>query len=147
MTPVSETAVWLSIVYGFLGLTLTTMCVDAVGVRYLQEMHEVGRGFGRADYLRLLQQAKLRKRQREAMRGAFRHLSVVRHIRYPSPPPLPPPLSPEQVVKSPPKPPKPPRHLRVSDVAPYSMTLQWAPPDAEQSPSDDLRYLLKYRMK
>lgn len=52
-------------VYSLLGLTLATMCIDVAGFHYLERLHQWGRRMTTADYLKLMKEAKLRRKRKE----------------------------------------------------------------------------------
>lgn len=57
----SKLAVML--VYILIGLALTTMCIDLVGVRYIERIHHFGRRFEESDLRALLRRRRQIERQ------------------------------------------------------------------------------------
>ncbi|KHJ44987.1 hypothetical protein D918_04798 [Trichuris suis] len=59
--PSQKRFIIISMIYVFVGLLITTMCIDTVGVQYVQRIHQFGRRITNADYLQLLRRLKSRQ--------------------------------------------------------------------------------------
>ena len=57
------------------------MCIDVVGVHYLERIHQFGRRMTTADYLNLLKEAKLRRKRKETMRRHYETLLMVMRMK------------------------------------------------------------------
>ncbi|KFD68783.1 hypothetical protein M514_02743 [Trichuris suis] len=120
--PSQKRFIIISMIYVFVGLLITTMCIDTVGVQYVQRIHQFGRRITNADYLQLLRRLKSRQ------------LSIQETF--------------EQFPETPQSFPTDhslPLRIRVTDVTPYSIALKWSIP-YERTPDNgaDVEYILNY---
>ncbi len=69
-------------IFSIIGLIISTMCVDTVGIRYVQRLHDIGRRVGRINYLQFLKVASQHQRIRkdELMQQHLNTLMVVTEI-------------------------------------------------------------------
>ena len=51
------------LIYLGVGLSVTTMCIDLVGIQYIQKIHYFGRKFRGTDILQLLKRKRMLERQ------------------------------------------------------------------------------------
>lgn len=51
------------LLYIGIGLAVTTMCIDLVGIQYIQKIHYFGRKFQNTDLLQLLKRKRLIERR------------------------------------------------------------------------------------
>ena len=54
------------LLYIGVGLSVTTMCIDLVGIQYIQKIHYFGRKFKGADFMSLLKRRRMLKKQMKA---------------------------------------------------------------------------------
>ncbi|KAL3993661.1 Ion channel family protein [Acanthocheilonema viteae] len=59
LVPESQEYVPLMLVYLGIGLAVTTMCIDLVGIQYIQKIHYFGRKFRHTDILQLLKRRQM----------------------------------------------------------------------------------------
>uniref|UniRef100_A0A5S6Q8G6 Fibronectin type-III domain-containing protein n=1 Tax=Trichuris muris TaxID=70415 RepID=A0A5S6Q8G6_TRIMR len=132
--PSQKRFIIVSMMYIFVGLLIATMCVDTVGVQYVQRIHQFGRRIRNADYHQLLRRLKARQ---FSIRENFEQFTESAES-----------FSPEieGVEADLPNDHSLPLRIRVADVTPYSIALKWSL-QYEKEPDDgaDVEYKLDYK--
>uniref|UniRef100_A0A915IWS5 Potassium channel domain-containing protein n=1 Tax=Romanomermis culicivorax TaxID=13658 RepID=A0A915IWS5_ROMCU len=84
LTPKNPAYLWWACFYVLGGLVLATTCIDAVGVHYANDIHNVGRRLRRTNpigWLKIMQEKRLRAMKRQSVWNMFQIVAAVSQVK------------------------------------------------------------------